>query len=156
MKSTDRKAFTLIELMVVIGLLALLMAAFTSSLSGARRRTQIAKAESEVKVVSQAILATENFRMKDGLDPYIGDDQEADYSRLKDLLGQGGNSDTGDKIPATLMAQLRNGQRMMDPWNTPYKISIKKGSASIKYSASTFYSGFFFPNFYRLSAEERK
>ncbi len=156
MKSTDRKAFTLVELLVVIGLLAILMAAFTTSLAGARRRTQIAKAESEVKVVSQAILATENYRVKDGLDPYVGEDQEADYSKLKDLLGQGGAGDSGEKIPATLMAQLRNGQRMTDPWNTPYKITIKKGSASIATSASTFYSGFFFPNFYRLSAEERK
>lgn len=157
MKST-RRGFTLLELMVVVGMIAMLMAAFTVSLAGARRRTQIARAESEVKVVSQAILGTEAYKRANGLDDYVGENQEANYARLKDLLGMGAQADSGGRIPATLMAQLNDGQRMRDPWNTPYRISIKKGGSTVRLATSSgsLQTGFFFPNQYRLSAEERR
>ncbi|MCR5413892.1 MAG: type II secretion system GspH family protein [Kiritimatiellae bacterium] len=157
MKSTE-KGFTLVELIVVIGIIALLMAALTVSLSESRKRAQISKAQSEVRIVSQAILGTEAFRKNEGLDSLVGENQEADYSRLREILGDGGQSDSGEKIPATLMAQLQSGNRMMDPWNRPYRITVRKGSASVKLSTSmsSLQTGFYFPNYYRLAPEERQ
>ena len=154
MKST--KGFTLVELLVVIGLLAMLMAAMTVSLSGAQKRAQIAKAESEVKVISQAILSYEQYDKKHELKSMR--DQDADKSSLGFLLGDGGAAQSGGEIPVLLMGQLEAGGKMMDPWNTPYKVSIKPGGASVRFASGTgqLQSGFFFPNFYRLSVEERQ
>lgn len=154
MKST--KGFTLVELLVVIGLLAMLMAAMTVSISGAQKRAQIAKAESEVKVIEQAILAYEQYDSKHELPTMT--EQEASESTLKDLIGNGKAAKSGGQIPALLMAQLSEDGVMKDPWQTPYRITVKKGSASMRFTtaAGNLQSGFYFPNYYRLSKEERQ
>ena len=53
MKST-KSAFTLVELLVVLGIVAMIMAAFTSSMASAQQRAKISRATSEVKLISQA------------------------------------------------------------------------------------------------------
>lgn len=152
MKST-RKGFTLLEIMVVLVIIAVLMAAFTSSVSAARRRAAVAKATSEVKVVSQAVLAFEQY----GQDLPSCRDADADENSLGFLIGEGGSVDSGGKIPPLLMASLRSGGKMLDPWNTPYKISIKSGETlKLAKTMSNVKTGYFLPNFYRLSEEERK
>ncbi len=152
MKST-RKGFTLLEIMVVLVIIAVLMAAFTSSVSAARRRAAVAKATSEVKVVSQAVLAFEQY----GQDLPSCRDADADENSLGFLIGEGGSADSGGKIPPLLMASLRSGGKMLDPWNTPYKISIKSGETlKLAKTMSNVKTGYFLPNFYRLSEEERK
>ena len=152
MKST-RKGFTLLEIMVVLVIIAVLMAAFTSSVSAARRRAAVAKATSEVKVVSQAVLAFEQY----GQDLPSCRDADADENSLGFLIGEGGSADSGGKIPPLLMASLRSGRKMLDPWNTPYKISIKSGETlKLAKTMSNVKTGYFLPNFYRLSEEERK
>lgn len=152
MKST-RKGFTLVEIMVVLVIISVLMAAFTSSVAGARKRANISKATSEVKVVSQAILAYEQF----GKDMPSCKDVDADENSLGFLIGEGGSADSGGKIPPLLMASLRSGGKMLDPWNTPYKISIKAGETlKLAKTMSNVKTGYFLPNFYRLSEEERK
>lgn len=154
MKST--KGFTLIELLVVIGLLAMLMAAMTVSLSGAQKRAQIAKAESEVKVISQAILAYEQYDKKHELKTMRN--AVADKNNLGFLLGNGGSAQSGGEIPVLLMGQLESGGAMLDPWGQPYTVSIKPGGANVRFASGTgqLQSGYFFPNFYRLSVEERQ
>lgn len=155
MRST-RKGFTLVELMVVLGMIGMLIAALASSVSGAQMRAKIAKAESEVKVVAQAILAYENYDRRRELP--VMTNRDADRSAIGFLIGQGGEAESGGRIPATLMAALSSDGRMMDPWNTPYKISIRKGSESVRLSTSagSMQTGFMFPNYYRLSEDERK
>ena len=55
------------------------------------------------------------------------------------------------------MASLRSGGKMLDPWNTPDKISIKAGETlKLTKTMSNVKTGYFLPNFYRLSEEERK
>ena len=54
------RGFTLVELLVVIGMIAILIAALTTSMAAAQERARIQKATSDVKVISQAILAYEN------------------------------------------------------------------------------------------------
>ena len=149
MKSTE-KGFTLVELLVVLGMIGVLMAALSSSVVAAQGRARIAKAQSEVKVISQAVLSYEN---------YSKTREPPTETEVKNfLIGRGGTTESGDKIPAALMAQLNSRGEMLDPWGHPYRISIKKGSASISMSSASgaMQTGFFFPNFYRLSEEERK
>lgn len=154
MKST-KKAFTLVELLVVLGIVAMIMAAFTTSIASAQQRAKIQRATGEVKAISQAILAYENYDQNNELPSMTN--QDADKGSIGFLIGDGGNAESG-KIPALLMAQLSSGGKMLDPWNTPYKISIKPSTASVKLNSAsgTMQTGFYFPNFFRLSAEERK
>lgn len=162
---TFKRGFTLIELMVVIAMIAILMAALVSSISAAQQRARIQKATSDVKVISQAILASENYARQGGeyiLEPIGGTDpnggQDADATTLRDLLGQGRAAESGGQIPALIMAALRADKTMCDPWGTPYKIQIKTGDATIKIESASgsMSTGYYLPNFYRLSAKERQ
>lgn len=151
----QNKGFTLIELMVVVTMIAILMGAVGSAATGAMKRARIQKATSEVKAIHQAILAYENYDENSRLDPVDG---LADVSSLGFLIGNGGTTRSGEKIPSLLMAQLSAGGQMLDPWNRPYRVKIKPGNGSIKLE-STFNSlntGIYPPNMNRLSAEERK
>lgn len=149
-----KRGFTLLELMVVICMIALIIAALATSLTSAQERARTEKARSEVKAIAQAILAYENF---DRELPTM-ENRDADQSALGFLIGQGGNAESGGKIPALLLAALQSGGKMRDPWGTPYKISIRSGGASIKIESASggMQTGFMFPNFYRLSEEERQ
>ena len=151
-----KRGFTLLELMVVICMIALIIAALATSLTSAQERARTEKARSEVKTIAQAILAYENFDRSNEL-PTM-ENRDADQSALGFLIGQGGNAESGGKIPALLMAALQSGGKMRDPWGTPYKISIRSGGASIKIESASggMQTGFMFPNFYRLSEEERQ
>ena len=151
-----KRGFTLLELMVVICMIALIIAALATSLTSAQERARTEKARSEVKATAQAILAYENFDRSNEL-PTM-ENRDADQSALGFLIGQGGNAESGGKIPALLMAALQSGGKMRDPWGTPYKISIRSGGASIKIESASggMQTGFMFPNFYRLSEEERQ
>lgn len=150
-----KKGFTLVELLVVLCVLGMIMAAFTTSVTAAQQRARVSKAETEVKTISQAILAFENYDENHELPTMT--DQDADKNSIGFLIGDGGSTESG-KIPVLLMAQLTSGGKMMDPWNTPYKISIKEGSANVRLesAAGSMQTGFYLPNFYRLSPEERR
>jgi len=142
-----RGGFTLIELMVVLGIVAMLMAAFASSLAGAQRRAKIAKAESEVNLVTQAVLAYENY---DEI-PQISSPKPVGADTLGFLLG--GKSE----VPVLLQAALTGGGSMMDPWNRPYTITIRSAneSVTIKTASGSLKTGYTLPNIYRLTKEER-
>ena len=153
MKST--KGFTLVEMLVVVGLPALLMAAMPVSPAGAQKRAQIAKAESEVKVIHQAILGAENYDRKHELPAKT--DQDVTESSLKEVFGET-TAEPGGKVPTTRRASLSASGERKDPWGTTYKVSIKPGGASIRFASGTgqLQSGCYVPNDYRLSAEERQ
>lgn len=153
----NRRAFTLVELLVVVGMIALLMGAFASSVSAAQNRARIQKATSDVKVITQAILSYENFGAGGNFELPTMKDRDADESSIGFLLGNGGTSKAGDQIPVLLMASLQAGGKMLDPWGTPYTISITKGSGSVNLSAgsSNMKAGYFLPNLYRVGPGER-
>lgn len=147
-----KRGFTLVELLVVIAMIAVLAGAFSTAVAGAQERAKIQKALSEVKVVSQAILAYENY---DELPLKVR--EEVSASSLGFLIGQGGTAKSGGKIPVLLMAVLTGGGVMLDPWGTPYRVTIKSGSLSYKPGAATsaLTSGFFLSNWYRIGEGER-
>lgn len=145
--SERARAFTLIELIVVLGIIAMLMSTFVASMAGAQRRAKISKAESEVKIVTQAILAYENY----GDIPVISSPKEVGSDSLGFLLESKGD------VPVMLQAALTGGGKMLDPWNNPYRVTIKSASESvtIKTASGNLKTGYFVPNFYRLTKEER-
>ena len=150
----NKRGFTLIELMVVIAMIAIFMTAVGTSVGQTRERARMEKARSDVKVISQAILAWENYTRGGKNELEEKNDEEADSSSLSFLLGQGETANSG-QIPAMLMAQLSAGGKMRDPWGTPYRIRIKEGAIPSP-SDLNLSTCFFIPNLYRLSAEERR
>ena len=162
--TSNKRGFTLVELIVVIAMIAVFMASVGVAVGKTRERARIEKARSEVKVISQAILASENYSSGGGykLAPVGGtspaEGEPAGPSLLRDLLGQGRAAESGGKIPALLLAALRADRVMYDPWGRPYRIQIKAGSANVVMTsaASSLFTGYFLPNFYRLSAKERQ
>ena len=79
-----KRGFTLVELLVVVGMIAVILGALTTSVQSARMRARVQKATSEVKIVSQAVLAYENFR---GELPTMTD-ADCNRSSLGFLLGR--------------------------------------------------------------------
>lgn len=154
--SSIKKGFTLMELMVVLAMLGIIMAAIVTSTAAAQERTRKEKALSEVKTITQAILAYENVSKDEGL-PTM-ENRDADASSLGFITGKGGQSKYGGEIGSMLDAVYRKGGKMTDPWGTPYKVTIRSSGASIKLgtSSGSMQTGFYFPNYYRLSEEERQ
>ena len=78
-----KKGFTLIELLVVIGMIAILTAAASSSVMKARTRSQLARAETEAREMTNAILAYENYDKDRSLERYSTGQGWADASKSK-------------------------------------------------------------------------
>lgn len=150
----NERGFTLVELIVVIAMIAIFMASVGTAVGKTRERARIEKARSEVKVVSQAILAWENYSRGGKHELTEMNDEEADSSSLSFLLGQGESATSGN-IPTLIMAALTAGGKMRDPWNRPYILRIKEGKIDRpeRLDLGTCY---FLPNLYRLSEEERR
>lgn len=123
-----KKGFTLIELLVVIGMIAILVAAASSSVMQARKRSQIARAETEVREMTNAILAYENYDKEHSLDRFTTSGgsnwPDAKKSDLGFILGEG-TDEAGNKIPVLFNASI-SGEYIVDPWGTPYQYKIAK------------------------------
>lgn len=156
----NKRGFTLIELLVVVAMVAILGAAFTSSATSARERARIQKATAEVKVITQAILAYENWDQGGGrrrLPERRKVDIDKSAGSLGFILGEGGDAQSGGKIPVMLMAALNSGGKMLDPWGTPYKVTIKESSLTVRPGSASgnLQTGYFLPNWYRIGRGER-
>ena len=140
-----RKAFTLVEMMVVVGVLAILMAAMTASFSAAQTKSRITRAKAEASAITQAILAYENY-----VDTGITEatDQEATAEKLNYILG-GGTDRAGNKIPVLYNGSLTD-NKMLDPWGNVYRFTVKAVSSSENSDAvgKNLRTGVFLPNRY--------
>lgn len=148
-----KRGFTLIELLVVVGMIAVIAGAMTTSVASAQERARIQKATSEVKIISQALLSYQDYAAAHDLTIETMTDRDADSGSIGFLLG----SASGDKVPALLMASLQAGGKMLDPWGTPYQISVKKGKAQIdlRVAGKQMSMQYSLPNFYRVADGER-
>ncbi len=147
-------AFTLVELLVVVGMLAVLMAALTTSVTAARHRARVQKATSDVKVISQTILAYENYSTSHTLPTMTK--KEATKKNLSFLFGTG-DSMGGSKLPTLLEASLSTSGEILDPWGHPYVVSITPKTATmyIKTATQDLKAGYSLSNWYRISEDER-
>lgn len=155
-----RKAFTLVELLVVVGMIAVLMGAMTSAVQQARERARVQKATNDVKVITQAILAYEIWNGDElptmGSRGRAAGGVEANEGSLGFLIGKGNaegvaGGSGSSQLPVLLMAQLRNGGALADPWGTPYRVTIAESKANIRLKTVTgaLSTSYWLPNFYR-------
>lgn len=143
--SASKGGFTLVELLVVIAMLMLLAGSVTSAVVKAQKRSKITAATTVVQEMTNAILAYENYGELDEMS-----DQETTRGKIKFLLGE--TSEDGRKVPVLFNAALK-GDRVLDPWGHPYRITIKKGRIS-GVQTKTMKTCVFFPNYCRRQAGE--
>ena len=150
----DRAAFTLVELLVVMGMLMVLIGAVSSAVVGAQKRARIAKATAGVQEMTNAILAYENMveegKMPSGFESWA----VASEGKMGFILGKGPAGEFGE-IPVLFNGEIRN-NAIVDPWGRPYWVMIRKGtvSTSDKILSSSMRSNVYFPNLYRILAGE--
>ena len=133
-----KKAFTLVELMVVVGIIAILMAALSVSFASAQKKQKIAKAASEVGEITKAIRAYEN---------YVDTGLTADENTLDFILGLKGTDRAGNKIPVLYNGQLTNG-KLLDPWGHPYIVTVAAINMTTSPVGSSMSMGVYLPNRY--------
>ena len=147
-----KNAFTLVELLVVVGMIALLTGAVGTSVSESRARARIAKAQAEVKEMTNAILGYEQFAKVHGLEmPTL--DVDANDGDLGFILGKAGSVD-GVKVPVFYNGSVSGDGKLRDPWGRPYRVKIVEGTVPTVNQEVTM-TGYQLPNIYRISAEER-
>ena len=133
-------AFTLVEMMVVTGMLAILMGVAFSGIGQARKQAKIAKASAEVRELVNAFLAyeTEEEQLDIAATP-----KDATEANLKELLGQGKTK------TVYLNAQMvKNAFR--DPWGTPYQYRVlEEDVSSIDANETRVSAAITFPNRHR-------
>ena len=116
MKNRSGNAFTLVEMLVVTGMLTILMGVAFSGLGQARAQARVAKANTEIRERVNAILSyeAENEELDIAAAP-----KDATASNIGKLLGGG-----TDKV--YLNAPVVNGA-FRDPWGTPYRYRVVEG-----------------------------
>ena len=155
-----RRGFTLIELLVVIAMIAILAAAFTTSMTSARRRAYIARATQEVKEMTNAILAYEQYAEGRSLKSVARSSwTECSESAMQMILGRA-NGANGEPIPVLFNAHVVKGA-LRDPWNTPYQYMIVNtatlsGGGTDEDRGTSLKTAAALPNFFRLSDGEKR
>ena len=157
MNRRNRGGFTMVELLVVIGMLMLLAGAITTSIGSASRRAKIQQATTELQEMTKAILSYENYgRVNEDspLSAHLMEEKEATESNMGFILGQETlkNGQAGN-IPVLFNANIRNGA-IRDPWGNPYRVTIRQAKIDPKETgADQPRSYVMFPNFNRLPAD---
>ena len=131
-----KRGFTLIELLVVIGMIAVLTGAASSSVMKARKRSQIGRAETEVREMTNAILAYENYALDHDLGKAGGFSTwtPANRNNLKFILGEV-NDAQGNPVPVLFNASTAGSKgELLDPWGRPYEVMIVKAGDAVKKS----------------------
>lgn len=125
-----KKGFTLVELLVVISMIAVLMGGAAASFSRAREQAKIAKATADVKEMTNAILAYENYTKDHSLQSVAGvANGDASKSTLGFIVGDAPNSESGE-VPVLYNAQFSGSGKILDPWGNPYRVRVEEPSGS--------------------------
>ena len=143
-----RRGFTIVELMAVLGIIVALTAAMTTSVTHARRRALVSRAETEAREITNAILAYQNFDEDGSLSQYLMEEQEANEGKLGFILGKA--KARNNDVPVLYNAALVGG-RILDPWGLPYRITIKQGEKVSPPGVSGVKIRTFSPNWHRLT-----
>lgn len=153
------KGFTLVELLVVIGMLMLLAGAITTSVAGAHRRAKIQQATIEAQELTKMILAYENFGKNYSLDAHVMEDQQATEQSLAFILGKESAQVKGQRgdISVLFNAAIKKSGRILDPWGNPYYVTIRRDTLSQKENSNLRFNSYVvFPNYNRRPADELK
>lgn len=159
MRRQARGGFTLMELLVVIAMIMILAGAVTTAVANAQRRAKIARATAECREMTNAILAYENYDRERSLQNRVMQDVEAGRSTLGFILGEGGTTMSGEKVPVLYNASMKGG-KIVDPWGNAYRVTIQPAAGlsnadQVDQTARDMYISLFLPNYTRLSPWER-
>ena len=146
-----KRGFTLVELIVVVAMIAVLMAAVGAGIGKAQLRARIAKAQAEANEMTTAIRSYENY-VDTGIPERANVD--ADESSIAFILGTGTDR-AGDRIPVLYNASFVAG-KVRDPWGTPYRVRVEQfdGGEANDDVAKGMTTGVFLPNRYGRMAQE--
>ena len=140
----DRRAssaFTLIEMVVVTGMLAILMGVAFSGIGQARKQARIAKANAELRELINAWLSYEAAYDDWPVEAGGSEPIDASESNLAELLGENQNK------TVYLNAPMVNGA-FRDPWGNPYRFRLVKTEGQNQ-SSEEFAASITFPNRHR-------
>ena len=152
---SHRAGFTLIELMVVVGMIAVLMGAMGMSVTKARNRARISKAVQETKEMTNAILAFEQYAVDHSLEQYAkGGWQDCTEGNMAMILGKV-SGENGQQVPVLYNASITGG-RMLDPWGRPYQFMIEKTSTWAGSDVPDLQTAPALPNYFRLTDKEKE
>ena len=152
-----RRAFTLVELLVVIGMIAVLIAAMTTSVQKARTRAMVTKATQEAKEMTNAILAFEQYARGHSLEDYKQDSWapcNEGAKAMAAILGRA-RGESGEQVPVLFNASVRGG-KLLDPWGRPYEYRIEATDVWNGSDVPELVTAPALPNYFRLTDKERQ
>lgn len=149
-----RRGFTLVELVVVVAMILIIAGAMATSVSGARARAKISRAQTEVREITNAILSYANYTDDGSLSSVTMNDTPASETSLAFLLGNG-PSQRGAKVPVLYNAAVSGGGDVLDPWGKPYRVTVKVGETVSPPGVQSLSIRLFYPNWHRLTEAER-
>ena len=149
-----KRAFTLIELIVVVAMILIIAAAMTSSVAKARTRAKVAQAQQETREMTNAILAFEQYAQDRSLASKVtgGSWRDCAEGSMGMILG-GETGASGEPVPVLYNAQVRGGS-LVDPWGKPYQYMIDK-TGDLSENIRSPQTAATLPNYYRLTDQER-
>ena len=118
MKKMNKKAFTLIELLIVIAIIGILFIVLVSKVDFATDKAKATGVQTDFRSFQMAFetVARENAGFTSLLD--FEADGEAVYSKLEDALNKNLDAKLQVEIDEDGMITMRNGT--LDPWKTEY------------------------------------
>ena len=150
----SRRAFTLVEMLVVVGMLGVLMGAMGVAIVRARAAALSAKAMQEAKEITNAIQAYEHYAPGHTLDTVAsGGWADCVEGAMGMILGKV-SGDNGKKVPVLFEGALTGGA-IVDPWGRPYQYRIEKTSNIPTPDTGNYMTAPSLPNMNRLTFKER-
>lgn len=134
-----KKAFTLIELLIVIAIIGILMGLLFPAVSGALHAARRAQAQNDITQISNACIA---YATEYGMGPYdpLNMPTQVNGNLLEKLMGANPRSivfievqDVKDKRGKSGF----DGDAFIDPWGGAYQITFDRGESSLVTDAGT-------------------
>jgi prepilin-type N-terminal cleavage/methylation domain-containing protein len=131
---TGKRAFTLVELLVVIVIGALILSILAGALSQAQRNAKRARAETELRELTKAWM---QYWTTYGAWPggYGGQTKDMTYENLQPIVDV--ESDDNKRRIAFLSIKIGPGQEYLDPWKHVYRVKFNNpGDSVVEHEAS--------------------